>query len=93
MSELAERRRLRKYKEKTLNNLLNNYRIVLTAQKPFHFHCYDKNGHKFVMIETDDLSDITKERLKEIKKGLPDHSIIQIHFYEKYAKKPKLIDI
>lgn len=93
MVQPAIKQRFERCRVKTLNNLLNVYNVVLPEKEPFHFHCYDKNGHKFVRVEVNDLPEALKENLLEIKKGLPAHTMIQIHYYEKNAKKAKKIDL
>jgi len=89
----AVKQRLDRCKIKTLNNLLTSYNIVYPAPEPFHFHCLDKNGHKFVRIEIEDFSEAVREQLSEMRKELPAQTFIQVHFFEKHAQKPKLINI
>jgi len=93
MTQPAIKKRFDRCKLKTLNSLLISYKSVYPAPEPFHFQCIDRNGHKFVRVEIDDFLEMTREQLLEAIKTFPDHTFIQVHFFEKYAKNPKLIDI
>ena len=93
MAQPAIKKRFDRCKLKTLHNLLKVYRCVYPYQEPFHYHCYDKNGHKFVRVEINDFLEVTEEQLVEIKKPLPNNTFIQVHFFERHAQDPKLIDI
>lgn len=92
MAEPAVKQRLERCKIKTLNNLLTSYKIVYSAPEPFHFQCIDKNGHKFVRVEINELLEVVREQMSEMRKELPPQTFIQVHFFEKYAQKPKLIN-
>lgn len=89
----AVKQRLERCKIKTMNSLLASYKIVYAVPEPFHFHCVDKNGHKFVRVEIGEFSETIREQLSEMRKELPPQTFIQVHFFEKHAQKPKLINI
>lgn len=93
MPQPAVKKRFERCRVKVLNTLLNNYKAVFPHKEPFHYHCYDMNGHKFIRIELDEIPAVLREQLSEIKKGMPLNTFIQIHLFEKHAQKASLIDL
>jgi len=93
MPRSAIEKRLERCRSKVLNNLLKVYKKVDGCSEPFHFHCYDKNGHKFVRVELDEITEAVKEQLVEKKRGMPMNTFIQVHIFERHGRDPRLIDI
>lgn len=91
MPQSAVKSRLDRYKKKVLKSLLENYRIVETAEYPFHFFCMNPNGFKHIRIEVDSLSEMTKKEILKFKKICPRNTIFEVRIFEKYDRDPKRI--
>lgn len=91
MAEEAYVQRLRRAKKRTLNNLLNIYKVVLPVSEPVHYYC--PKCKMFVRVELNKLSEDRRRELIEFKNDCSTDTIIQVHLYRGKAKKPELEEI
>lgn len=83
--------RLRRAKKRTLNNLLNVYKIVMPVPEPVHYCC--PKAKMFVKVELDELTEEKRSELAEFKNDCSTDTIIQVQIYSGKDKKPKLEEI
>lgn len=91
MTQETIKKRLERYKAKTLNSLLENYPIVEKAEYPFHFRVHDPNGVKYIRVESNALDASTKEAIERFKKTCPSNTVFQVRIFEKYQQTPDSI--
>lgn len=95
MAEEAIMQRLRYAKSRTLDNLLNVYKLVIPVPKPilypYHFYCPKSNI--FIRVEVNGLPDNVKNDLIEFKNNCSRDTIIQVHVFKKNAQKPEIEEI
>jgi len=94
MAEEAVMQRLRYAKARTLDNLLNVYKLVIPAPEPkfpYHYHCPKSNI--FIRVEVNGLPGDIKNDLIEFKNDCSKDTIIQVHVFKKNAQKPEIREI
>ena len=97
MAEEPIMQRLRYAKARTLDNLLNVYKVVIPVPKPiskglpYHFQCPKNN--MFIRVEVNGLPDNIKNDLIEFKNNCSRDTIIQVHVFKKNAQKPEIKEI
>ena len=91
MPEGAYTQRLRRAKKRTLNNLLNVYKIVMPASEPVHYYC--PKAKMFVWVELDELTEEKRNELIKFKNDCSTDTIIQVHLYRGKDKKPELEEV
>lgn len=91
MTEYAYGQRLRRAKKRTLDNLLNVYKIVMPVPEPVHYYC--PKAKMFIRVELDKLTEGKKRELIGFKNDCSADTIVQVQIYREKAVKPELEEI